>query len=437
MKYATNIREIPNAFMQEPLKAEDMKEFYEETMEIRTGEKGDSPIEDIYDECINPESSKAFLLLGHRGCGKSTELNRLEKRLRDDEYPVKVIHCLNVLSQDAVYTDILMLMGDALLNLAKENNCGDPEDIDFIDKFWRTTISKEETIGDETAAALEAGAAIETPKFLRILRLLGKAKAELRYNDEKKTVYREEIRRHIDEWLRAMDSIAVSITTKTGKKPILIFEDLDKLTWDNWDNFSKNAAKLTGVKFPVIYTFPIAYAYAPSFTNLEAYFEVVRMPMIKLKNYDRTVCKAGITSIKEIIKKRADESLFAKGVISLLIEKTGGSLRNLFTVINKAAAISRRTGNDRISKAATLVALGEKKSAIIDRIEGDDYAFLADIMGGNREAIENKEKLLKMMQAGAVLEYKEGKDTWREVHPLVADFMKDHPELKEWNRENE
>ena len=45
------------------------------------------------------------------------------------------------------------------------------------------------------------------------------------------------------------------------------------------------------------------------------------------------------------------------------------------------------------------------------------------IYRGNRERIEDQKMLLEMLQANTVLEYN-GK-RWHNVHPLVADFLKE------------
>ena len=52
-----------------------------------------------------------------------------------------------------------------------------------------------------------------------------------------------------------------------------------------------------------------------------------------------------------------------------------------------------------------------------------DYEFLVRIYEGNKELIENKEFLLKMLQASVVLEYN-GK-RWHNLHPLVARFFRE------------
>ncbi len=52
MKYANHISEIINAFSPAPLQVEQMAEFYcTDTMEYRTSDKYNSPIEDIFDSC--------------------------------------------------------------------------------------------------------------------------------------------------------------------------------------------------------------------------------------------------------------------------------------------------------------------------------------------------------------------------------------------------
>ena len=68
-------------------------------------------------------------------------------------------------------------------------------------------------------------------------------------------------------------------------------------------------------------------------------------------------------------------------------------------------------------------ALEELKTSLTRRIEQKDYDFLLNIYNGNKERIENKEQLLKMLQAAVVLEYN-GK-RWHNVHPLVVKFFED------------
>lgn len=87
-------------------------------------DKYDSPIEDIFEICQEEGTQNAVLLLGHKGCGKSTELNRLSAKLSAKGYRVKTIVCSTDLDMfNIVYSDLFILMGEALLGIAKDCGC--------------------------------------------------------------------------------------------------------------------------------------------------------------------------------------------------------------------------------------------------------------------------------------------------------------------------
>ena len=123
------------------------------------------------------------------------------------------------------------------------------------------------------------------------------------------------------------------------------------------------------------------------------------------------------------MKKRARLELFEGGVLETLIQYTGGSLRDLFRVINTSAKRAERRNSESISMEDAEYALEEVKSSLTRRIEEKEYRFLLNIYHKNKERIEDKEMLLKMLQASVVLEYN-GK-RWHNVHPLVVKFFKE------------
>ncbi len=428
MRYANQVSEVLNAFLQEPLKENQMDQFYcNNTMEYRMNDKYSSPIEDIFDMCRNSESSNAFLLLGHRGCGKSTELNHMTKKLVSKGYHVRTIMCSRDLDLlNIVSSDLFILMGEALLEIAEECNCKIKQDIlKEIQDFWGQRI---ETITSQEIknGSIETELSIETPNFIsKILKMFGKIKADLKFNEEIRNEHRRKISICFSEWIRLLSQVSEEISKETeGKRPIIIFEDLDKLNpEDAWKVFLNYAAILSGMSFPVVYTFPIALSYDIKFSALESYFITKTLPMIKIEKITGESYQEGIHIIQEIVKKRANLDLFEKNVLVKMIEFTGGSLRDLFFVINSAAKRAERRKSDTISEEDAERALEELKTVLTRRIERNDYDFLKDIYTGNKEQIEDKQKLLNMLQASVVLEYN-GK-RWHNVHPLVASFLKE------------
>ena len=428
MKYANQISEIINAFSPDPLRIDQMDRFYcSDTMEYRMSDKYNSPMEDIFDICQEDRVNNAFLLLGHKGCGKSTELNRLSAKFHENGYMVKTIVCsLDLDLVNIVYSDIFILMGEALLKIAEECGCRISKDIlSDIMNFWdegTKTITSQEL---ETAS-LETGISVETPGILtNILSVFAKIRADLKYNEETRLEYRQKIRVRSSEWVKLLSNVSDEIKEGTGgKAPIIIFEDLDKLNPDAaWTVFYNYPAILSGMPFPVIYTFPIGLSYDTKFSAMEAYFEIKTLPMIKIETIGGEPFDNGINVIKEIVEKRSRLSLFEEDVLKQLILYTGGSLRDLFHAINTSAKRAERRNSATISMEDAERALEELKTSLTRRIENKDYNFLLNIYKGNKEMIEDKEMLLKMLQASVVLEYN-GK-RWHNVHPLVAKFFKE------------
>ena len=321
-------------------------------------------------------------------------------------------------------SDLFILMGEALLKIAEELECSIDQDIlTDIMEFWEegTEIKSSQK---RQALSAETGVSAETPKFLKnILKAFAKIRADLKFNEEIRTEYRKKVSVRSSEWIQMLSYVSKKISQKTaGKSPIIIFEDLDKLsTVDAWKIFYNYGAILSGMPFPVIYTFPIGLSYDPKFSVMESYFIAKTLPMIKVETLDGQSSNGGIKAIEKIVEKRADLSLFESGVLESLIKYTGGSLRDLFQAINAAAKRAERRESHTICGEDADRALEELKSSLTRRIEKKDYDFLINIYRGNKKLIEDKEILLKMLQASVVLEYN-GK-RWHNIHPLIAKFL--------------
>jgi energy-coupling factor transporter ATP-binding protein EcfA2 len=427
IRYANTLADIVNAFGPEPLDFKNESEFYcPETMAIRTGDPLDSPIDNLISACQQPENDRnAWLFVGHKGCGKSTELNRLKKLLEDDGQYVEVIKCaLESDMQNLAYWDLLILIVQGLFKIAKDVNCDLDKDIlNEINEFWKDieTVSAEV---EATSKSIKSGADISTPKLLSdFLDLFFKIKGELKYSDENRKTIREKVERRSSTWIGYIQYVADKISIHSGwHKPVIIFEDLDKMNPKNaWEIFFNYASTLSQMPFPVIYTFPIGLTYDPRCALLDSYFNKEKLPMIKIRNVEGAKFDEGIESIRKIVEKRADLNLIEQDALTLLIEKTGGSLRDLFNLITDASRLAKKGEKIRIELKDAQWVIIKFKSDLTRRIEKRNYAFLVEIYKGNKKQIEDKEMLLEMMQASAVLEY--NGERWHDLHPLIADFL--------------
>lgn len=432
MEYATKLSGFLQVFEPEPLNEETLELFYYDgTMPIRMNDEYVSPLNDIFVACTQVRRQNAHLLLGHRGCGKSTELNLLKQRLEHSGRSVEIIQCQ--IETDLIgltYWDLLILMGKHLCEIAQTVGCRLPEQLlDNIDNFWK----EEENIYSEVDngnIAIEAEVSASTPKILKIVQFFAGLSGELKFGYEKRNTIREKVKKNTAQWIGYVTEVSEYITKQqNGKQPILIFEDLDKLPPDKaWEVFSN---PLSQMPFPIIFTFPISLSYDPKFTGLSAsfnsHYEI--LPMIKIRNIDGEQCLRGINAIKEIVKRRASLYLFTEDALTLLIEKTGGILRDLFHCITESAnrAENRKSGKVELEDAQ--YALTQLRSSLTRRIETRNYKLLKNIYKGGKykSQIEDKAMLLEMMEGLIVLEY--NGDRWHDLHPLVEDFLREQEVL--------
>lgn len=457
MKYATTLQEIYNAFDQDPLSEQDFSYYYGKTMPSRTGDTYYSPINDIFKACIRNQKSHTFLLLGNRGCGKSTELNVLSKRLMDEGRLVKTVS-LERLERDpdsakatkTMYMDVLFVIMEAMLQIAEQSGCekltGKANDT-LQEFFGETTqiITEEKSTG----TSKDYGVSLGDSPIAPFLKLFVDFKRKFKDDMTVKTQYRERIVKNYSDWKDALNSIAKSIAEKcNGKMPVIIFEELDKLLdTEIWDAFYKDAEKLAGFSFSIIYTFRSAFRYDEHYqTSLSDYFETKVFPVIRLVNRDGTPNEDGYQAMREIVKLRANLDLFEPatedhlGALDYLIKMTGGSPRSLFAAINESCSYAE----DRIESGDTKAFItwddveygglrkfrGDKQVFLYTRLDNPYLKKLIENGGISNEgpSVENRAEFVKFLENDILLEHYNYRDPngpygWFSLHPLALEFL--------------
>ena len=434
IKRAEDLSGMLSAFQPNPLDEINHEFYYENTMPSRVGHAFKSPLEDLFEDCTELAGENAHLLLGHGGCGKSTELINLKRRLKEDDQPVHIVRTeleANLYKVDC--WDIMLFITEGLCSIAEENEIKLPSDLlQGVYDYLRKDLEEIETMSKD-ATALVSGEASASVGIVRLLKLCASIKSSLQVGTQIRTIIREKIERRAPEWMSYVNEISDNITSNmNGKQPILIFEGLDKMQPPEraFEVFSDDT--LAKMPFPVVYTFPMSLIYDPKFASIESFYKVRILPMIKVSNDDKTQNDEGIEVMRKIVELRADLELFDDGVLEELIKQTGGVLRHLFQCITDASRLARRRGEDKIMQKDAHRILSELSSNLSRRISDEDNGTLLKIYNEPyyRKRIGNKESLLQQMQALVVLEYQNG-DRWHDLHPLIAKFLINHGVIKD------
>jgi len=105
---ATNLREAYRLCDVQPLSGENLKRYYVDLAEVRNIESVDRVVLEL--DLKEPGEFGAVLFTGHRGCGKSTELKRIQGQLEHQYHTIYIEADEEIDLNDANYTDIYLVI---------------------------------------------------------------------------------------------------------------------------------------------------------------------------------------------------------------------------------------------------------------------------------------------------------------------------------------
>ncbi len=356
-----------------------------------------------------------YFFSGHRGCGKSTELNRLEA---DDEinrkffvmkYSVKDVCDVNNLD----YVDVLFSIGAQLyLQYTDKGNELRPELIEALER-WKNDIVeqvREEISSFETS--IEGG--LKT-FFLSVL-------AKIRAEDTTRKTIRRKIEPRLSELIDKINLITADIEGKERRNVLVLIDDLDKPGLEQAKKiFYDNYTAITQPACAIVYTVPISIFFAQEFTAIREnrYF----LPNIKLhskKDRDHEDEK-GYGLMKSFIFKRMNEDLIETDALEHAIKMGAGVFRETARIMQIAADGAIENGRNRIIKEDVEKAEREIRSDFKRILKSEDYATLKEICKNNE--ICGIERIGHLLHNLSVLEYTND-ETWCDIHPTLEELLK-------------
>ncbi|MCM1412488.1 MAG: ATP-binding protein [Lachnospiraceae bacterium] len=431
---AAKLSEIQDAFNPNPLQEmEEIESYYQDVTEARTGdiysgfvEKMELLLEDSHNSLIHK------LFVGHAGVGKTTELYRLKHAALEKGFLTCFGRCdIDLDSGDIEYTDVLLYILDLLVMQACENHLQISERIvKNIENYWNTDIELSKTISmqaeTEISGSVQAEAGVK-----KIVKLLAGVRAILKNSAESKKVIRTRVEPRSSELIAQIREMIEEIRSQLSAShrpdiPFVILDGLDKIPLEQARKiFMENGSRFQSLQIHLLVTFPISLSYTPEYKDIQIWFpNPAKLPMIKLRSWQNGAYvknyAEGKETLKNIVRKRADLSLFAEDALDELITYTGGYLRDLFRCICDAALRARLRKSSRIELSDAKKALEVLESDINGRYGEELIGKMQEIYRGEKY-VSSSEEITTLLQIGAVLEYNGTR--WCDLHPLVEKWL--------------
>lgn len=419
---STVLNDCINTFRPNPLSEENFF-YYENTAKFRSTSERIEWHDKIFKRIECQKSKVNILFSSQMGCGKSTELNLLSKKLKDNNYLVEKIEVpMELDSSNIHYIDLIMLITYKIMYICEsldikteKNNLAKIENI-----FSSKIIQQEETQDSFSNLATEASIGFS---FKSIISLLGKVTSSINLSSSQKIAYVREIEPKMSDIISTINELVKLImeSNKNNYKnffPIFIIDQLEKCSLSKVKELFENGVhSLINLNISLIMTCPLALKRSPDFNFISPKFDIIEnLPMIMVINKDGQDNLDAIQMLKELISKRADLQLFDDNILELLIKSTGGCLRDLFYVIREASFEAYLRGNDKVTEDIAKIFLERLSKDIFLRIEPEYYDKVRELYN-TKCKLNNELSLISLIYTGAVFEY--GYQDWCDLHPLV------------------
>ena len=413
---------------EEPLTTpEELRNFYVQ--------RANSPIENLITFLDMEDDPAKFLLAGHRGGGKTTELRRLEQHL-NNKYTVIWIDTVTALDQYNIgYAEVVVLIGIKIFEKVIQREWGLKDDLlnDLLESL-KTVVYQDED-------AENTG--LELPEILKKLGLI------LKQGLTRKVTTTLNIRPQLSKIIERVNAIIEAAEKRNKQKLLVIVDGLDR--HDQVTALEMFASPLlTQLSCHIIYAIPISLRYSPSFRQpMESFQKCLDLTNPPVFECDENLCPTTIPNqlgrdiLNSVIHKRlaslgvAYKGLFNPDALELISEKSGGVMRDLVRLARTACEVSLRrdliyvdldVAKEAVQEVRREYYLSDYHFPELDKVHG------TGCLTTNIHSLPNKGQFVicdELLQNKFVLGYYDrSKKSWFDVNPILLE------DLQRWQAAN-
>ncbi len=417
---ARNLAEVINYFdPRKPLSGEMLEVWYA----ARRQEMANDAIEQMQVFLSVATAPVKLLFTGHRGSGKTTELNRLAGRIAEKfcAVPFSVESSLNLF--DLNYVDLMFGLANSVFKYATDEaviarsaqqlvqeEVLEPLSIWFAEKITGSPLNMPNS-PTELSAKLNA----------QVVELEAKFSLEARTREE----IRERLEPRLRELLEYLNIVIAQIRHRTKREVLIMVEGIDKLDLaKSRELFLEHAASLTRPAAYIIYTFPIALRYDNDFPQISRNFdEHCVLPNVKLWHRDGALNADGRAVLREVINRRLEappESLITPDAVEELLTASGGVMVTLIDLMQRAAVFAVMANRTVIDEESVRRAIVKARQDYQTVLKPAHYDVLRQRHQDKAVVNENADR--ELLHNLSLLEYRND-EVWYDVHPIVQPLL--------------
>ncbi|MGE5250366.1 MAG: hypothetical protein ACM3QS_09160 [Bacteroidota bacterium] len=378
-----------------------------------------NPIAELTDALMAPfYRPPKFFFSGHRGCGKSTELQHLlsNRVLQRKYWPVNFSIREDTDIIDLDFRDVLLAIGGRLFREYKKRGGELPDQLLKELNKWKGKVEKEiSTNLDGRVSVSELSTSIDT--------FFVNAGLKMKLEPATRVVLRQVIETDITGLIAIINHISTAIYSKEHLIPLVLVDDMDKPDLDRARAiFHDRREIMMQPNCAIVYTVSSALFYSKEFDAIRD--QALFLPNINLHPPldPATHDPQGYDTLRKFAQVRMDPCLMDDAALDEAVTYSGGVFREMARIMRTAIGRARRRRASRLDLADVEWAATEIRNEYRRILDREDIKLLRKVLESNR--LEYNEHMRPLLQLLAVLEYRNG-ENWCDVHPVLRKLLND------------
>jgi hypothetical protein len=376
-----------------------------------------NPINELIDALLAPfYRPPKFFFSGHRGCGKSTELQHLlsNAEIQKKYWPINFSIREETDIIDIDFRDVLLAIGSRLYREYRRRGGELPEQLLKELNGWKGKVEKHiTTVLEGQVSGVELGASLEA--------FFVNAGLKMKLEPATRVELRQIVETDITGLIAIINHIAATIYTQERRIPLILIDDMDKPDLERARAiFHDRREIMMQPNCAIVYTVSSALFYSKEFDAIRD--QALFLPNINIRTAEDADHRLqdGYLTLEKFVNVRVNPELINPVALDEAITYSGGVFRELARIIRTAIGRARRRKATQLESEDVEWAATEIRNEYRRILDKEDIRLLKKVHENRK--LEYSERLMPLLQVLAILEYRD-QDNWCDIHPVLRKML--------------
>lgn len=411
---ATNLKQVLSVFdPRRPLIGQDLHMWF-------TPRQG-SPRRRLEIDLRESRQPAKILFVGHRGSGKTTELNKLTEEIRD-AFQVIGFSVLDLTGRTTPeYEDLMLVISTQVTTECIKAHLISRPLSEPVRKKWEDLRNW----WLQVIAGLDFRAPDREGEIsLQLSTILGQVEVGARQSSVTHEHIKFQINQQMPELIDRLNWVIDQAEAASNKRMLIVVEGLDKVDLKSAaDIFRDHAPTITAPKASMIYSFPLTLRHSEHYQTIRLSFPQVHfLPNIATHHADHSPDPEGDKTLRRLVQVRIDNNLITPEALDVVVNSNGGIPVWLVFLMRSSAlyAMERSEEAPQITLADARNAVKELRREMLAPLSQNDLQFLR--ARHQDRHLTNDADAQRLLYLGSLIEYFNDLQ-WCDAHPALWSLL--------------